>query len=200
MTVRIRVSGNGISNLKKRLQAAHKVAVVGVMQSPERGNSPSYSQIAQWLEYGWVQQITSKQSHYFGKNHGIHLKVGNTLVLPPRPFFRGTIQENRDKWMQTAKALLAKDFDPDKVLNLIARDIQAAIQASIARGGTETQQFERLSPMTMELKAQKAAADTTRTGRQKRRDGTGSSTSDRPFASDGAREIMNLISYEIRDK
>lgn len=189
------------TNLKafgEKLREKPKVtAVVGVVNTGS-GN-PSLTQIMEWLNFGWVQAVTPKQSAYFHLNHGINLKVGNSLVLPPRPFFTGVFYEKREALLEHLKTYLKQGISPRDAVLRVAREMQDAAQAAIAQGHTETMDFARLAPMTMELKAQKAATDLDKKGRKKRRDSTGFALSDRPFASDGARQMRDAIKYELKE-
>ena len=188
-------------------------AVVGVANAG--GGDPSLMQIMEWLHFGWIQAVTPDQQKYFAGKWGIYLSTelhtkkvkdekitGNEsgkLVLPPRPFFLGVLNEKREELIKTIKSALKKGYSPKESVLIAARLMQTAVQAAIARGGTESEEFARLSPITMEIKRQKAAMDTDKRGRQKRRDGTGFDTSNRPFASDGARQMIDAIQVELKE-
>ena len=117
----------------------------------------------------------------------------------PRPFFTGVFYEKREALLEHLKTYLKQGISPREAVLRVAREMQDAAQAAIAQGHTETMDFARLSPMTMELKAQKAATDLDKNGRKKRRDSTGFALSDRPFASDGARQMRDAIKYELKE-
>jgi len=200
MPLELNVKTGNFQRLKLALKGNTKKVTLGVLQRESGGNKPSLTQIAEWLEFGWVQQVTPKQHTFFNKKYGIWRETGDVLYLPPRPFFRNPLKERREELMALAKELLRRGYTPEHVILAMARDLQAAMQSAIAKGGSDSEEFPRLSKMTMAIKAHKAAQDAGKNGRKKRRDSTGFALSDRPFASDGGREIANLIAFELRNK
>ena len=188
-------------------------AVVGVADAG--GGNPSLRQIMEWLHDGWIQVVTPAQQRYFIGKWGIPLSLEyrrktqageevdedtpGTLKLPPRPFFRGVFYERQAELLKLLKTALQKGYSPKEAVLIAAREMQSAVQAAIARGGTESKEFERLSPITMEIKRQEAAADVGKKGRKKKRDSTGFGLSDKPFASDGARQMIDAIQIELKE-
>ena len=108
MPLKVHATANVKAITEKLKKEPTATAVVGVAKTE---GDPSLTEIMEWLERGWVQKITHKQSYYFYKNFDVNLVVGHTLVLPPRPFFRGTLLENGDKWKtMLAKLVVDNDF------------------------------------------------------------------------------------------
>ena len=213
MTMKVTATTN-LKALGEKLREKPRVtAVVGVANSG--GGDPSLMQIMEWLHDGWVQVVTPKQSGYFMARWGIPLSLEahrrkkanqeitaetpGQLVLPPRPFFRGVFYEKQEALLKLIKTALKKGYSPKDAVLIAAREMQSAVQAAIARGGTETEQFKKLSGLTMEIKQKEAANDLGKKGRKKRRDSTGFALSDRPFASDGARQMIDAIKYELKE-
>lgn len=200
MGLKVSVKTDRLKALRKSLEENNQKVTLGLLKSKGSGDKPSLSQIAEWLEFGWVQEVTPKQTGYFNFNYGIYRPPGDTLFLPPRPFFRWPIQEKQEELLKYAKTALAQGDSPKHVILQMARILQAAMKSAIYQAGTESREFQRLSRMTMQIREQQAAADVGKKGRKKRRDLTGFALSDRPFASDGGRAIADLIAFELVNK
>ena len=94
----------------EKLSGKAKVVRVGFLEEATYPNADGESlpvaQVAYWNEYG-------------------------TEDIPPRPFFRKTVKENKDKWVNAIKTLVAKSQDIDKVLNTVGLLAQEDIAQSI---------------------------------------------------------------------
>lgn len=59
-------------------------------------------------------------------------KVARGITTPPRPFFRNMIAKESPTWpLKMAKLAKATDYDGDKVLGIMGKDIKGALQQSI---------------------------------------------------------------------
>lgn len=159
-------------------------AHVGIIDDPEMAT------IAAYQEYGWVQRVTPKQAGWF-KGQGLKNppKAGASLVLPPRPFFRATMQAEGKQWSKYYAAAL-KAYGVDNAgAALQATAMRAAddIKQTMISGGTSKEQFEDRSPLTMEMYAKQAAGHNA--------DGTGNISGAKPLVKTGA--LLNSIGYQL---
>ncbi len=159
-------------------------AHVGIIDDPEMATIASYQ------EYGWVQRVTAKQAYWFSKQ-GIKSapKAGASLVLPPRPFFRATMQAEGKGWREYyAKAMQRYGIEnAGAALQATAMKAADDIKQTMIRGGTKLEQFEERAPLTQELYAQQAAGHNT--------DGTGNISGAKPLIKTGA--LLNSIGYQL---
>lgn len=95
--------------LAKYGQGKNKVVRVGFFETAKYANTKGeglpVAQVAAWNEYG-------------------------TENIPPRPFFRTTIRENKDKWIK-AVPHLAKQHGTEKALQLIGEHIKGQLTETI---------------------------------------------------------------------
>lgn len=166
------------------LQQAQHVEV-GIIDDKEIATYATY------VEYGWVQRVTKKQAYWFSKQ-GLSKapSAGSALVCPPRPFFRSTLAAKAEDWAEIgAEALKASDGtkDVNKALITVGEVAQADIKETIVRGGIGDEQFERRAPLTMELYENQSA--------NKRKDGTGHISGDKPLMKTGA--MLRAIGYQL---
>lgn len=95
--------------LAKYGQGGNKVLRVGFFESATYANADGESlpvaQVAAWNEFG-------------------------TESIPPRPFFRTTIRENKKNWVNSA-AKLSKEHGTDKALALVGEHIKGQLTESI---------------------------------------------------------------------
>nr|WP_256473548.1 hypothetical protein [Neisseria sp. HSC-16F19] len=88
-------------------QARNTKVRVGIVEQATYENGQSVAQVAFWNEYG-------------------------TAHIPPRPFFRNTIAENKDVWPQKAAQLLQNnDYDIQATLAQMGEGIQGDLVESI---------------------------------------------------------------------
>lgn len=155
MTVTIKGDLTKFKELAQFCEKARKTAVKVHITDPDVATYANY------LEWGWVQAVTPKQRNWFGVQ-GFHLKEGAMLVNPPRPFFYGTVDANRERWLKTLHAAAEDLFHKSgynlTTLNqallrcgmLAAQDIRdTVINGQITNG----EKLERRSDLTMAMYA-----------------------------------------------
>lgn len=102
----MRKTGNLEQALKKVIQEKRTLRV-GFINEATAANGKKYAQVAYDNEYGKAR-------------------------IPPRPFFRKAIKDNKDKWVNAIKTLLKQDNDIDKTLgqvgNMAVGDIVQSIR------------------------------------------------------------------------
>lgn len=194
MTVSIK-SGNfsKLHDLAKFCTQATKTQVKVHIKDPEVATYANY------VEFGWVQAVTPNQRKWFGRQ-GIHVKEGNMLVNPPRPFFYGTVEANRERWQKlmrkNAETLFKRAGHNMTALTqtlmscgmLAVQDIQDTVLNGKITNGDE---LERRAPITMELYANDANEHGT--------DNTpNQSTTDKPLYHSG--RLAASIGYDIVTK
>lgn len=182
------LKGNYQSILRKALEDASKLKVeVGI-------KDPDVARYATYVEYGWVQTITPKQSRYFGSKYGIGLKPGNTLFNPPRPFMRGTLAAKQQEWKQSL-GMYAKQAGIQqlpKALALVGELMANDIKMTIRNGGVEGgESFPRRSALTQALLAAQTAR--TASGRRRQTDKTGNAMSDKPMMNTSV--MLSKVGY-----
>ena len=155
---------------------------VGILDDPEIATYADYQ------EYGWAQQVTSAQAGWFG-HQGINMPVGSVLVLPPRPFLRGTMAAEVQKWKHIYAQAFAMYGTQRAADALSAVGIKASedIRQTLIRGGTSRETFERRSEVTQRLYEGQAQGHNT--------DGTGNISGDKPLIKTGA--LLNAIGYQL---
>lgn len=170
---------------------------IGTAQKAEVGISDeSIAQYAVYQEYGWVQRVTGKQAAWFA-NQGVNHppRPGNSLVLPPRPFFRATIDACSEDWSKLFVRTL-KALGPDEFLTALQLTAQKAAEDfrdTVRNGGTSKVKFEDRAPLTMELYQQQSA--TTSKGNARRINGGNVSTT-QPLVKTGA--MLNAIGWNLK--
>ena len=136
-----------IRKLAAKLQEDNgKFFVIGIKKGDKE-----LAQIMRWLEYGWTQTVTPNQANYFRGTWGIPLSVGGTLHLPPRPFFRQTIAENKAKWKRELAKAYKETKSANKALEIVAKIAREDIRESIRNGGTKGGSFAPLSEATKKI-------------------------------------------------
>lgn len=194
-----------LTNTERLLKEVDKVkklkATVGVDAGAVESNGLPTSELALYLEYGWVQRVTPKQTGFFWA-HG--LNVRNTLTLPPRPTFAHTAALNHKKWEKLgAKLLTNKNFalNPMAValnaLDLVCQVAQGDIQETITTNGHGT--FAPRSPLTV---AMYSAPYWGRTGGEVRnkKNTSAKNTSMNSKALVYKGDFLRSITYEIEGK
>jgi hypothetical protein len=165
----------------------------------------SIAPYATYVEYGWVQRVTGKQSLFLSNAIGkpvprredgkpnfqaAAIKPGMALVNPPRPFLRGTMAAEAPKWRETAKKALHKTLDKEKALAILGRQAADDVRMTITSGGTSKGKFPERASLTMELYRQKAEAK----GRKGK--GGGNLTTAKPLVLTG--KLMNSIGFQVK--
>lgn len=125
---------------------------VGVLEDATYPDGTSVAQVAFWNEYGAVANIpahTRKIYRSINNKTGEFNKGGrfvktsksnfettvnvpaHTVIIPARPFFRYTVNENRKNWVLSTKNLMKLHKDPQKVMGLMGEHIKGQIVQSI---------------------------------------------------------------------
>ena len=161
----------------------------------------SIAPYATYVEYGWVQRVTGKQSLFLSNAIGkpvprredgkpnfqaAAIKPGVALVNPPRPFLRGTMAAEAPKWRETAKKALHKE----KALAILGRQAADDVRMTITSGGTSKEKFPERASLTLELYRQKAESK----GRKSK--GGGNLMTAKPLVLTG--KLLNSIGYEVK--
>lgn len=184
------LKGNYQAILRKALEDTAKLKVeVGI-------KDPEVAEYATYVEYGWVQTITPKQSRYFGAKYGIGLKPGNTLFNPPRPFMRGTLAAKHEEWKQSL-GMYARQAGIErlpKALALVGELMANDIKMTIRNGGVEGgESFPRRSALTQALLAAQTAK--TASGKRRKTDSTGNAMGDKPMMNTGM--MLSKVGYWV---
>lgn len=170
---------------------------------------PEIAKYATYVEYGWAQRVTTKQSLYLSNAIGkpvprggdgkfafdkAAIKPGTALVNPPRPFLRGTLAAEGGKWLKVLKASLKRGDAPMKALAVVGTIAQQDITETIARGGTSKEKFPERSELTMAL------LDQAQKGRKRPsgKNASGASASNRtqPLVLTG--KLLNAIKFDVK--
>ena len=166
----------------------------------------SIAPYATYVEYGWVQRVTGKQSLFLSNAIGkpvprredgkpnfqaAAIKPGMALVNPPRPFLRGTMAAEAPKWRETAKKALHKTLDKEKALAILGRQAADDVRMTITSGGTSKETFPERSPLTMALYKPLNKSRGKKGGR-----GAGNVSTSKPLVLTG--KLMNSIGFELK--
>lgn len=155
---------DNLKRIHKELEKAKDLAVkVGVAENAvyagkksADGSPLKVSEVATYLEFGWSQNVTLKQSRYFHINYDMGLKKGTTLINPPRPIFRATASANESKWQKIGKNLCKDITDApyekiEQALRVIGQIAVQDVMETIRNGGTSQEKFAKRSGFTQEL-------------------------------------------------
>lgn len=206
-----------IPEVVDRIKAAlkNKSVVVGVVgdeageaQSDETGKrGATVAEYASYLEFGWIQDTTKRQSAYlsgvlgydvskYGFKHA-PIKPATQLVMPPRPFLRATARAKKEKWAQVfAKAVKGVGVENiDDALALLGTRARDDVKETIRNNGTEGEKFAERSDLTMQLYAAKEGR--TATGRKRKIDKT--SAVGRKQALVKTNALHNAITFKIEN-
>lgn len=170
---------------------------------------PEIAKYATYVEFGWAQRVTAKQSLYLSNAIGkpvprggdgkfawdeAAIKPGTALVNPPRPFLRGTLAAEGKKWLKALKTTLKLGDAPMKALATVGVIAQQDITETIARGGTSKEKFPERSELTM------AILDQAQKGRKRPRGKNVSATSatnrTQPLVLTG--RLLNAIRFDVK--
>lgn len=126
---------------------------VGVLENATYPDGTPVAMVAFWNEYGATANIPS---HTRTINRSINEKTGNynkggrfvkasksnfettvtipahTVVIPPRPFFRTTVSEQKKNWVLSVQNLMKQHDNPQQVMGLIGEHMKGNIAQSIA--------------------------------------------------------------------
>lgn len=194
MTASIHISLNQLKKLTQDLEkASTKVVTVGV-RDLKNSSGTSTQEYANYLEFGWVQKVTGPQSRYLTSVSGKKIPPGATLMNPPRPFFRGTVDAEGDKWIKYLKNAVTHYSIENivtahqKALSLVGLIAQQDIQHTLANGGPNGSPFPQRAPLTMAIYEAKS--------RNHKKDGTPNTTSSTK-AGHLTVTLINAIGFEI---
>ena len=156
MAVKIKsVGGVGLENALKQLQeklgqGAH--VRVGFLEGATYADGKSVAYIASIQEFGGVAEIPEREqeiyrslnkSGYFNKKGRFvrreksnfattHIIPAHTVTIPPRPFMRDTIANNRDGWGQMlGDNLKKKGYNVDEALAVCGEEMTDQMKAEI---------------------------------------------------------------------
>lgn len=184
----IKVQSSGLEKhfktMARKLENGAKSVEIGVTDA-------AVAPYATYVEYGWVQRVTPKQHKWFIRQ-GVRNppKPGSSLVNPPRPFLRGTLTAEGDKWRGIIAAALKKNLNATTALKLAGTQAAQDVRETIRKGGTRTQQFPERSPLTMELI--NPAKGKTRKGKASK----ANATTTKPLMLTG--RLLNSIHFEVK--
>lgn len=194
MTGSVKVEMN-LSNLERIIKDLKKVknlqCTVGI-DAGEMDEDIPVSEVATYLEYGWTQTVTARQSGWF-MSQGTYMPQGATLRLPPRPTFRSTYETQNKNWLALGKRYLqgfckAPYNKMHKALEamgeLASEDIKLCINTNGASNGTA---FAPRSPLTMAMYSKQSKGHKT--------DGTGSTTGSKALVY--SEKFLRSIKFEI---
>lgn len=189
----VKVNLANLKRLQKQIKKLGAVTLkVGVRDDMQYPDGPKVADVAVWQEYGWAQVVTHKQIGWFA-GQGIHMPLGSTLHLPPRPVFHATAAANKSKWQVTFQRLVKNKLAtaPEQIIMqgmaLTGQMVQQDLQDTIINGGAGGQPFARRSPLTMALYAAQAQGH--------RVQGRNQTTTNKPLYRTGL--FAESIAYEI---
>lgn len=139
-------SNNAFKKLSAKLKAdSNKKLEVGIMV-------PDIATIGMYLEYGWIQSVTSKQGHYLSAQLGLPPNSKfTTLYMPPRPFMRATYAHKRAEWQEIFRKYFLKTFDITYSLKTMGQAAVDDIVQTIDNAGIPAGSFPKRSALTMAL-------------------------------------------------
>lgn len=205
MPPKVKISVKNADALRKLAEIAKPAETktsfkVGIIDDPEVATYAAYN------EFGWVQQVTRKQSAFLSgvlgydvKSRGFEnapFKPGNTLSSPPRPFLRGTASAKKDEW----RDMIAEGISTlgvkalPQIMELTARQAQVDVQETIKNNGTDKEKFPARSPVTLEL--YKAMYGTTAKGRPRKIESDSGMAREQALFLSGT--LLQSIGYEIK--
>ena len=197
-TVKLNLKARGLAEKiaeQAKANALKRHVFVGVNSNegirPYGEGETNVATVSQYLEYGWVQTVTRKQSGWFLGKHGLGVQPGSVLFMPPRPFLRSTLRHRAKEWSDVLKnAYLRHNGDIEKALSEVGMIATADIQQTIADAGIDGEQFPRRSPLTQKIYEIYQEGHKT--------DGTGNLSGDKPLVRSGL--LLSSISYQLDNK
>jgi hypothetical protein len=166
----------------KRLKNLH--CDVGINAEEHEDSGIPVSEVAKYLEFGWTQTVTARQSGWF-MGQGYYVPQGTLLKLPPRPTFQSTYKANHKKWSAIGVMFL-KGFcnaplnKMTKALEAMATEAQTDLKACIdTNGASNGSPFAPRSPLTMAMYSKTVKAEKHKT------DGTGTASGSKALRNTG---------------
>ena len=97
---------------------------------PDAGGGVTIYRMVNKAGTGFLRKgrFVSKSKANFASTHYVGAYV---ITIPPRPFFRTMIANNKDSWAPTAAGLLAKGIEPYVVLQMMGELLAGQLRASI---------------------------------------------------------------------
>ncbi len=196
MTVSVEVDLNRLKGIVSDLVKTSEIqATVGIkdLKNNEGSKQISTQEYANYFEFGWVQRVTGKQARYLSGVSGLNIHPGMTLMNPPRPFFRQTLQDEGADWVLMLKNAVSHYSLENiitahhKALAMVAGVAAEQIRDALLNGGTRSTKFPRRTPLTMAIYSAKAKGH--------KSDGTGTTASEQPGRLSGL--LAKAIDYEI---
>lgn len=205
MPPKVKISVKNADALRKLAETAKpaksKISFkVGIIDDPEVATYAAYN------EFGWVQQVTRKQSAFLSgvlgydvKSRGFEnapFKPGNTLSSPPRPFLRSTASAKKEEWRDTiAEGISTLGIKAlPQIIELTARQAQVDVQETIKNNGTDKEKFPARSPVTLEL--YRAMHGTTAKGNARSFESDSGAGREQALLLSGT--LLQSIGYEIK--
>lgn len=147
--------------------------------------------VASFLHAGWVQRVTPKQSGYLGAAFGVHVKPGNALVLPPRPFILAPFLADQNKIQKIIanRLQIRQGFPLQEALVAAGAVLAGDMQQGIKQGGFAGTKYEPRSPMTKEINAAKSSR------KGKKAEASSGYGRNEPLLVQGT--LLNAINYEL---
>ena len=188
-------------------QAKKLILKVGVDETMQYDNGTKVVDVAQYLEYGWTQNVTWKQRTWLLAHSGVDVKRG-TLHLPPRPTFGFTYQTCKGKWERAGSKLFSKFAESPISVALRAYEILGLMAVNDLKNTIQTNgkgSFPERSPLTLLLYGQNLEKHQPKGNSEKlkKRNISKKNTSDTKKAlvrgTDGQPKFLNSITYEITD-
>lgn len=152
---RVDIKLTGLEKLHSQIRSVGNQKVeIGILDGATYPNGTPVSKVACYLEYGWTQNVTSRQRGWFSAQ-GIHLKPDTVLHSPARPFFEATFNANRTKWIRLGQSALKGLASSENALNKITKALQLLgmtaqqdLQDAVIDGGVGGNSFASRSPLT----------------------------------------------------
>lgn len=152
---RVDIKLTGLEKLLSQTRSVGNQKVeIGILDGATYPNGTPVSKVACYLEYGWTQNVTSRQRGWFAAQ-GIHLRPDTVLHSPARPFFEATFNANRTKWIKLGQSALKGLTSSENALNKITKALQLLgmtaqqdLQDAVIDGGVGGNSFAARSPLT----------------------------------------------------
>ena len=143
---------SGLADKLQKIAAQRAVkARVGILEDETYPDGPAVAQVGYWNEYGYegiAQERTGTVYHSVNERTG-EMNAGGKFVkkskanlarevvikehkisIPPRPFFRKAIADNR-KLLPSMAAKLLKIHDPETVMRMLCEHMKAQLELSV---------------------------------------------------------------------
>ncbi len=141
-----------LANLKRRYQGPAPVLKVGFLENAFYPDGTPVAMVAMIQEFGATiqreagtvtiyRQMNKAGTGFARKGRFVpqsksnfastHAHAAYEIKIPPRPFFRTMIAQNKDSWAPQAAALLKQGKTPDEVLDIMGELLAGQLRASI---------------------------------------------------------------------